>query len=301
MTFDGTTTVLGMVPSGNTYVAVRDLFLTTGTVNSGVSLNMSGFRLHCQTSLTNNGRIHDNGGNGVTAVSNTQPAGGLAAGIGYYGQTAAVGRPGSNGTPGVAGAPNTGISWPGYAIGNAASSLTTGVTGGAGQGGGGAGAAGAAGSAGGVTAATSTAAQGSPHDLNQRMRGKPENGSPSGGTIANWAGGSGGGTGSVTAASSWSGGSGAGGGIIGVFAKLYTGSGTIEAKGGASGASFWTSPNAGVSNGSGGGGGGVAVVVVGPGSSTPTISVAGGAGGTPANGGSTGGAGGAGLSYLDML
>lgn len=305
--FDGTTTILGMVPSGSEYKATRHLFLDGGsTVNVGVKLNMTGFyvctRILGGVGLVNNGVIHNNGGDGVTAVSNLQPAGGLAAGNGYYGNAGAAGRPGQNGAS-IAGANNVGPTWPGLTVGATAGTTGVGATGGVGGGGSGGGEAGFAGGNSGTMQATSDVKLGSPHDFDQRRRGRGEAVSASGGatTTANWGAGTSGGAGTCASLQSWSGGSGAPGGIIGVFAELYTGTGTIEARGGKAGDSFHTPPNSGAVHGSGGGGGGIAIVVVGPGSTTPTVSVAGGAGGIGANGGNNGGAGGDGLKYVDQL
>lgn len=270
--------------------AAKDMFYDSLTVNAGVNYNMAGFRLFART-LVNNGRIHNNGGDGVTPVTNTQPAGGVAAGAAFYGGTPAVGRPGSNATPGVSGAPNAGYSWPGSTIGTAAASTGIGNAGGICQGGSGGGVGGAAGSAGGTTVATSPVAEGSPHNMPERLIGRAALEA-----TQKWTGGSGGGIGSCTAASSFSGGSGAGGGVIGVFAQVYSGTGTIEARGGNAGDSFYGGAGGQV-NGSGGGGGGVAVVVTGSG--VPAVLVNGGNRGLAANGGNNGGSGGAGISYVD--
>lgn len=68
-TFDGTTTILGMVPSANVYTMTRDIYLSSSTINSGVTIETASFRLFCQGTLTNNGTIDNSGASGSGATA----------------------------------------------------------------------------------------------------------------------------------------------------------------------------------------------------------------------------------------
>src|ERR1051325_1887440 len=47
VTFDGTSTILGLVPSSSVYTLTRDLYTSALTVNTGVSIVTSNYRIHC--------------------------------------------------------------------------------------------------------------------------------------------------------------------------------------------------------------------------------------------------------------
>lgn len=87
--FDGTTTILGLVPSSNIYTMTRDIYCTSITINSGVTVKTSGSRIFCTGTLTNAGTINSVGNAG------TASAGGASNGS----QTLVGGRPG--GTPAI--------------------------------------------------------------------------------------------------------------------------------------------------------------------------------------------------------
>src|SRR5438874_255555 len=67
--FDGTTTVLGLVPASNVYTLNRSIFCTDITVNSGVTVKTAGFKIFCTRTLTNNGTITGGGGNGTAGAA----------------------------------------------------------------------------------------------------------------------------------------------------------------------------------------------------------------------------------------
>jgi hypothetical protein len=58
-TLDGTTTILGMVPSGNKYTMTSDLYFNNLTINNSVHLQPNGYRIFVKNNLTlkNNSRI----------------------------------------------------------------------------------------------------------------------------------------------------------------------------------------------------------------------------------------------------
>jgi hypothetical protein len=94
VTFDGTTTVLGIVPSGSIYTMAKDIFCTSITINSGVTLKSSNYRIFCTGTLTNNGTINNSGnvgtagGAGGTTTGNNQQGAGGPAGSGGAGVAA---------------------------------------------------------------------------------------------------------------------------------------------------------------------------------------------------------------------
>lgn len=53
-TLDGTTTILGMVPSSNVYSMTSDLYFHNLTINSGVRLAPNGYRIFVKNILTLN-------------------------------------------------------------------------------------------------------------------------------------------------------------------------------------------------------------------------------------------------------
>lgn len=106
--FDGSTTILGLVPSSSIYTMTRDIFATTLVVNSGVTVKENGFKLYASTSSVVSGTISVAGGNGGTGSAGqslTSPGSGTGGG----GGTAGVGIPlGTLKQPGNGNAGNAG-------------------------------------------------------------------------------------------------------------------------------------------------------------------------------------------------
>lgn len=239
-TFDGTSVVLGITPSSSVYTLARDIFLLNGTINSGVRIKENGFRIFDANVLTNNGIISWNGldasgTNGVTGgavTGNTNSSFNAGAGsqsVGTAGANGGTGNGGNGGTP-------------------AAGSIGFGATGGTG----GTGAASTAGTGG--TPRTLPATDGSIRSIPTAILLQLFTGSQ---TLAPIVGGTGGGAGGGDATNN-GGGGGAGGGIVGVYARTITGTGAIQARGGAGGTITVSTLGCG---GGGGGGGGLVVVV----------------------------------------
>lgn len=259
--FDGSTTVLGLVPSSSTYTLVRDVFLASGSQVSGTAvIKTANFRIFCRGTFTI----------GASAVVNNDgdPGIGSAAGAantsGVYAATTAGSAGVAGGNSGALGAASPGIGGTG-GIGGASS-------GGPGTGGGGSG--------GPITLLASAA---SPRVL-AHMSGSA--------SFSRWVGG-GGGRGGNAAASSTGGGGGAAGGVIALVVYNLVATGLIRAAGGIGG----DGSGAGTGAGGGGGGGGGAVILVyhtksGAGSSfTAATNAPGGTGGAPQGAGKTGAAG----------
>jgi hypothetical protein len=260
VTFDGTTTVLGLVPSGSVYTLTRDIHCTSITINSGVTLKPANFRIFCRGTITNSGTISSVGNN----------AAGGTAGANIPSQSLSGGRAGGNGGTGVSG---TG------ANGSAAIFGNTGGNGGAGT-------SGAAGS-GGTTSVTLANAR--DNVLQTPMPAIVAlSGFASGSLVIQ--GGAGGGGGGSDASSNAGGGGGGGGGTIALLAWAVVNNGTISANGG-NGA-------AGTGGNAGGGGGGAGGLVLAYTLSAWTAGTATASAGTHGNGsgtGSNGADGGAGL------
>lgn len=315
VTFDGSTTVLGMAPSSSIYTLTRDIFLTTGTVDSGVTIKMGGYRIFATTSISNAGNIIYNGNAGSAGSSGGVPGAGNnqvgSAGGGGGGGAALPSGSVYGGLAGGGGQGGTGGFFPeqqsgsGTAGASATNSLLfsgTGAIGGAGgygftSGGGtsfgGGGAGGTVTQAAGVTPhwlpsfelmsngsgfLTSTGAGGG-------GGGGGPGGNPNNGNSFNSGGGGGGG------------GAGSNGGIVCIFAKSIINTGIISANGGTGG----TAGNGGLSfggqmdnwNGGGGGGGaggsgGIVLLVYSSLSNSGIISANGGTGGVGGTGGATG-------------
>src|SRR5262245_54411455 len=98
--FDGSSTVLGLVPVASKYTLTRDIQCTSAPVNGGVTIQPHGFRIFCQGTVTNNGTIRDDGSAAAGATA------GGSIGSGSLGN----GRAGGNGgtTTGTQGA-GTGV------------------------------------------------------------------------------------------------------------------------------------------------------------------------------------------------
>jgi hypothetical protein len=233
VTWDGTTTILGIVPNPSSavngvYTLTRDVFTSGATINSGITINCAGFRYHDAATLTNNGTISNNGG----AASGTNGAqAGVQTPQGTY-MTLSV-----NGATG-----NTGNGSPGTS-----NTVCLGGAGGAG----GTGAASTAGSGGTSTAPVATI--GVPRTVVSAWWGIGMEYN----TVANYKVGAGGGSGGGDA-TNHGGGGGAGGGGLFVAAKIFAGIGAIQARGGHGGTV--TTSTLGAAGGGGGGGGCVVVV-----------------------------------------
>jgi hypothetical protein len=226
--FDGTTTVLGLVPSVSVYTMTRDIQCAGIVVATGVQVVGAGFTVRCNgtTTLAGTGNINNNGnagtlgGAGGAAVAAAALGGGTAGGAGSA----------TNGANGAAG--------PSSAIGGS----------------GGAGGAGGTGTAGAAATATApAAARGSFRTLDVANN----NGILTGGnTQVILSGGAGGGGGGGDGTNS-GGGGGSGAGVLVVCSKTIVGTGSITCTGGAGGAGAATGNTGG---GGGGGGGGLYVV-----------------------------------------
>lgn len=232
VTFDGSSTILGIAPSSNVYTLTRDVFLVDCTINSGVSINTAGYRFFADT-LTNNGTIHCNG----TSAGGTDgsQAGSGGGGSGSITNNAPIGGSGASGGTGV-----------GSGGGNAVN-LAMGGLGGAG---------GTGVSAGGAAGTRGTAPQ-AIHGY--RFMPVPMLGmaTTNNGTLTKISGGTGGGAGGGDGTNK-GGGGGGGGGIVIVCARKILGTGTISANGGNGG----TDPSGTLGTGGGGAGGGGAIWVV---------------------------------------
>lgn len=272
--FDGTSTVLGLVPSASTYTLTRDIFLINGTVNVGVTVNPNAFVIYATGTFTNNGTIACNGGTGNNGGNATSSAGGAlgiagtsgGSGVGHYtvlgaasGQAGAAGSTGNGAQPAAPSAESSlSAPAPGGATGAAGASGGAGGNGGTGTGG--ASRAGTVSNAPGlsphiarnpVSAITgcgfrSNSPTFGPYTIYSTLNGQAVGGSGGGGDGVNAGGGGGGG-----------GGQGGVGGQIGIFAATLVNSGAIQANGGAGGnGGNGFTPVSGNAGGGGGGGAG---------------------------------------------
>lgn len=269
---DGVNTFPWASLSGSTYTLLRDIYLTTLQVNVSIILVTASYRIFCNTSLTNDGTIHNNGAN---APSNIAGAGNPD---GFY----LVGNAGGGGV----------------ASGAAANAGADGSGGGNGSILGGFGGRGAAGWVSAIThlpgeGINSTVGNVFPTlangGINLRTRletfiNKYNN--PLSTSLIQMMGGTGGGGGSKSAVgtSCASGGGGGAGGLALLCALLITNTGTISCNGGNGANATGTGANAG---GGGGGGGGVLFLVYDTLNNTGTIQANGGLGGTSVAGGTT--------------
>lgn len=274
--FNGSSTVLGLVPSGGVYTMTRDIYLDDGSeVSAGATLRTRSFRVFCTGTLTNNGTIE---ANGLAPVGTT---GGVAGGIGGTGVAYYTT---SNQDGGGGGSFGAGVKSPGNNI--------TDALGGAGGAGGSSNAGGVGTGVAGSTVTVPTASLGGvPRELIHLVLGAT---AP---TIVKYQAGAGGSSGSSTGSPAATGAGGGAGGICGVFALTLLNNGTISADGGAGAAATGASGNAG---GGGGGGGGAVFVICGEGSTQGTMTANGGVGGVGRGTGGQGGTGGVGrVIYLE--
>lgn len=280
--FDGTSTVLGLVPSAGAYTLTRDIFCTSIQVGGGATATTilpSGWRIFCTGTVTiaANGTISANGASASGTNNGTNGPAGPVAALGG-------GRPGGNGTTtnGNAGTASTGVG--------------TGSSGGGGNG--------LQPPSTTTTGAASSAAPSSGVGWLRTPFSVLATALFNTSAVNRIDGGSGGASGGGDGTNK-GGGGGAGGGVIAIFAQLIVNNGTISAIGGNGG-----SPTTVVANGGCGGGGGGAgglillytiLAITGSGSRT----VAGGSGGTAVTNGTgtaaNGTAGSAGTSLNIVL
>lgn len=280
VTFDGTTTILGMAPSANVYTLTRDIWLGSSTINNGVTINTVSWRIFCQGTLTNNGQVSCNG-NGTTGTNHS--LGGSA--------ITTLGTLNAESVTTIASAGGIGTTTNGGAGQNSTGQALVASSGG--HGGAGNSGTGAAGG----TSNVVTAIIGAPRFALAGLGYYP---STSGIFNAyNYYGGSGGGAGGGDGTNA-GGGGGGGGGLVVMAVKTFAGTGVIQARG-AAGGSPTTSAN-GCGGGGGGGGGLVWIVsnsVVAGAISGQTIDANPGAGGTKiGTNGVNGSAGSAGVVIL---
>jgi hypothetical protein len=275
ITFDGTSTVLGLVPAASTYTLTRDIAPANMTVNAGVTIATANYAITIQNTLTNNGTISNNGQAG------SHGSGGNTTAAGRFPITINGGQSGGTGGGGSKGPTGFFVS-AGAAAGGVAGATGANGTNGAGTGGGGGGATSSAGSTGGAQTVGGTMIP----TLYDFIRGAhtPDNVSMSFGT-----GGGAGGNGS-----SVNGFGGAGGGLVFVAVPIMAGTGAIQARGGNGGTAV-ASDNAG---GGGGGGGGMVVLIYDTGASSEAVDANGGTGGGGSTGDATGSGGNGGTGYV---
>lgn len=226
VTWDGLTTILGIMPSSSVYTLTRDIFTSGATINNGVTIITAGYRYFDNGTLTNNGTIHNNGNVGLVGGNGGIGRGGQTIGTGFH-----------NGGNGATGAGGNGV----------AASISFGGASGAG---------GAGVSSGGnaATAARPNAIYGSIHALPNALNGTGINTGTNQVFDAGASGAAGGGD-----ATNKGGGGGGGGGWCLVTAKIFAGTGAIQARGG-NGGNGAVASTLGCGGGSGGGGGIVIVI-----------------------------------------
>lgn len=277
--YDGTTPVLGVSPTGSVYQLNRIIYPANMTVNNGVTVQLSGYPIFCQNTLTNNGSVNDDGQAGITSSP------GNNRGDGWYNINESGGGPGFGGYPGN----SSGNVLP-LPFCTSLSATAANANGGTMQGGGGGSS--ADGNGGGGGSVTSADQQNGGPLLDILSRGAT--GVSFSATLTYASGGGGGGS-----AAQSGGGGGAGGGIAFVTAQILQGTGTISANGGDGGVGTGGGGDGG--GGGGGGGGGIACVIYLTNPGPVIIEANGGTGGAGGVGGSTtghvGGNGGPGLVF----
>jgi hypothetical protein len=283
VTFDGATTILGMVPAANIYTLTRDFFFAGVTINNGVTIKTNGYRLFVSGTLTGGGATAAIQWNGQDAAANVN-------GAAIQNTTATINAGNAANSPGTAGAAGgVGVGTAGTSYGAAGGRSLGAVGGSGGTGSGGAGGAGGTITTPGANQSIlrSSVLGGSGFIFAAQNAAAP--------TLFHAAGGTGGGAGGGDGANS--GGGGSGGAIVLVYAKTFSGTGVIQARGGAGGI-----PSAGNRGGGGGGGGGFVTVVsesvVAGAISGWTIDANGGAGGAGTGTGTAGTTGGNGTAVL---
>jgi hypothetical protein len=282
VTFDGSATVLGMVPASNVYTMTRDIAVTNMTVNTGITVNSAGFRIFVTGILTNNGHVSSNGKNGASPVT----AGGVSFTSAFFANPNSSGGAGANGNSagnnGTVQANTTPQPYASDSVNTATAHAANGATTGAGGGGGDGGV--NNGGTGGGGGAVTAAAQG----YSDFMTFYTAHSSGRGATSAIGCGGGGGG-GASNGTTGQGGGGGSGGGVVFVAANVITGTGDFTAVGGNGGNSV--AGNATATGGGGGGGGGIVAILYRTSTGSWTTSVAGGTGGNKTGTGTNGGNG----------
>lgn len=286
VTFDGTSTVLGITPSGGIYLLPRDVYTSGATVGSSAEVKLNGYRWFDDATLTVNGHVDDDG-YGTSPRSN-----------GWYDNTNGAGTSTSN----TIGAP-----WAASISGGngGASAGNNGSNGGILAGGGGGGGGDSSGEQGGSVTAVSTNAMPVLFDaLRWGYTGHLTN------QLTLGAGGGNGGTGACGGGGSFGfGAGGVGGGISFVMAQTIAGTGSITANG-APGAATCScaSCESGTPGAGGGAGGAGGYCYLGYSHRVGSIACAasGGSGapggaGSDASAGGAGGAGGSGLAWTNNL
>lgn len=221
--YDGSTTILGVVPASNVYQLTADIEVTNMTVNAGITIKCAGFVPRVQGRLWNKGTI--------TSLQNDAVGGTQGAAI------AAAGSLATAGAAGGAGVSSTG------AGNNGTGSGSNNISGSASGAGGTAGGANTGGT--GNNTVAPTAARGKWRNLQYVNRGKLNDG-----TAGNGSGGGGSGGCNIGAGTATSGGGGSGAIPLHIFCRYLQNDGTIHTKGGAGGNAVATG------NGKAGGGGG---------------------------------------------
>lgn len=285
--FDGSTTILGLVPSGSAYTLTRDIYCNNITVNTGVSIITAGFRIFAQgtTTLTGTGTIKNNGVNGGNASTSTGGTGGTIPSS----VTTSVGTAGGAGGAGAI--PNGSINGTNGSNSTATTYSISTAGGIGGTGGAGTNTPGSAGTAGGATASGTNGIRDSFTALSQVVAGNiiklgTGGGGGGGGASTNNVGNTGGG----------GGGGGAAGGLVFLASKALAGTGNLTATGGVggNGANAVLSSGGAGGGGAGGGGAGGVVILISKTAANPyTVTVTGGAAGSAGTGVGTGGTGGA--------
>jgi hypothetical protein len=266
--FDGTTTILGLVPSSGVYTLTRDIFLAGGSQVSGSAvIKCANYRIFCNGTFTigasaivqNDGVFSGGATSAGTLLANT------GGGIGNTGATGSAGSSPGNALGGASGASGASSGGPGTGGGRPAVSAS-------------------------VPATTASL----PRAVSLAH------------TIANaftrWGGGASG-SGGDAAASSTGGGGGAGGNVLEMRVYNLVASGLIRSAGAAGNDAIGSGTGAG---GGGGGGGGVLILIYhtksGAGSTfTAATNTPGGAGGAPQGAGKTGATGSNGNIYEIVL
>jgi hypothetical protein len=226
--FDGTTTILGLIPASNIYTMTAEINATTITNNSGSTIKPLGFVIHCADTLNNAGIIHSNGNDASGST------GGLI--------ISATGNLGCAGASGGDGRSTTGAGSNGNGAG--ARNITGGGAGGAGGAAGGPNAGGT-----GNTTVAPTAVQGTMRTASNILKSRLWDG-----TTGNSSGGGGGGGVVLNSGTATSGGGGGAGIPMVIYCKKLNNTGTISSNGG-TGATAVVTGNA-VAGGGGGGAGG---------------------------------------------
>lgn len=269
----------------------RDVYYTTATIDSTVTVLPNGYRIFCSTSVTINGTVRGSGnagavGTAAISADNTPKAGGAggAALADGYLKGSLAGPDGATGPAGGGGGGNNGAN--GTNGTNTSNSIgSNGVAGGTGGTNGGTFVAGNGGSGGTVTASNVRLI------ANWHLATLLDI-SSSGSTVKfdNSASSGSGGSGSTHAsntAGAGGGGAGSGGRIIAIYAKTITvgAAGVITVAGGAGGAGGAAASNAGAGGGGAGGNGGQVILVYNAYTNSGSVTAAGGAVGAAGSGG----------------